>query len=267
MQRGGQLLIVLGLILGLITAGLVYTATRPTEVKIVTQPVVVAVQDIPERVGIEAPMLAVKQWPVDALPTDYISKVEDAVGKASLTKIFAGEPILKGKLVDAKLASQLTFLVPPGMVAFSIPANEVGTVAYAIQPGDYVDVLVSLKVKDYDLKGNTSEEQPTTQLTLQDVKVINVGVWVPPQKPVETSGNQPAAAKAAEPKTITLLVNQQDALVLKYAKEQGMIDLALRGYNDHEKVTTDSVYAAYMLDRFRFNRPPIIPRTTTAPTK
>ena len=57
-----------------------------------------------------------------------------------------------------------------------------------------------------------------------------------------------------------MLVNQQDALVLKFAKEQGQIDLVLRGYNDHEKVTTDSVYATYMVDRFKFARPPIIQR-------
>ena len=136
MQRGGQLLILLGIVLGLITAVLVYTATRtPEATKVVTKPVVVAVQDIPERVGIEAPMLAIKEWPADALPADPITKIEDAVGKASLTKIYAGEPILKGKLVDAKLASQLTFLIPPGFVAFTFPINETSAVGYGVQAG------------------------------------------------------------------------------------------------------------------------------------
>ncbi len=268
MQRGGQLLILLGLVLGVITAGLVYSSTRQPEVKVVTKPVVVALQDIPERVGIQAPMLAVKEWPADALPNDYISKVEDAVGKASLTKIFAGEPILKGKLVDAKLASQLAFLIPPGFVAFSFGINEAGSVSYAVLPGDYVDVLVSFKITEYDLKGNTSEPQPTAQLTLQDVRIINVGEWTPPQKPAEaTSSQQQSTGNKVLPKTITVLVNQQDALVLKFAAEEGRIDLALRGYTDHEKVTTDSVYAAYMIDRFKFARPPILQKQSAAPAK
>lgn len=272
MQRGGQLLILLGLILGVITAGLVYTSTGKTEVKLVTKPVLVAVQDIPERVGIQAPMLAVKEWPADALPMDYVSRVEDAVGKASLTRIYAGEPILKGKLVDAKLASQLAFLVPPGFVAYSFSINEATSVSYAVLPGDFVDVLVSFKITEYDLKGNTSEAQPTAQLTLQDVRVIGVGVWTPPQAPAQASANQPQQASGgqAQVKTITVLVNQQDALVLKYAGEEGRIDLALRGYTDHEKVTTDSVYIAYMLDRFKFARPPILQRqsaTSTTPAK
>lgn len=270
MQRGGQLLIVLGLILAIITAGLVYTATRAPETKVMTVPVVVAVQDIPERVGLEAPMLAVKQWPADAIPADAISKIEDVVGKASVTKIYAGEPLLRGKLVDARAASSLTFLIPPGMVAYTIPANESNAVAGAIQAGDSVDVLVTLRIQDVDVRtGNESKDQLTAQLTLQDVKVIGIGVWTPPRKsaPASTAGatTTDASSKPVEMRTLTVLVNQQDALVLKYASEQGTVSLALRPYNDHEKVTTDSVYITYMVDRFQFAKPPIIVRAAPAP--
>ena len=255
----------------MITAGLVYTATRvPATTKILTVDVVVAVQDISERVEVQAPMLAVKQWPADAVPAGIVTKIADAVGKASVTKIYAGELVLTGKLVDAKSARALTLLIPPGMVAFTIPASEATAAAGAIQPGDYVDVLLSLKVKEVDIRnGNESQEQVTTQLTLQDVKVINVGLWAPPQQQAaQASGNQAAAGQTAKPadaRTITVLVSQQDALVLKYAKEQGQIDLALRPYNDHEKVTTDSVYITYMVDRFQFAKPPIIVRAAPAP--
>jgi pilus assembly protein CpaB len=271
MQRGGQLLIVLGLILAVITAGLVYTATRvpETTAKIVTVDVVVAVQDISERVEIQAPMLAIRQWPADAVPVGIVTKMADAVGKASVTKIYAGELILTGKLVDAKLASALTFLIPPGMVAFTIPASEMTAVAGAIQPGDFVDVLLTLKVKDVDVRtGNESIEQATSQVTLQDVKVIHVGTWSPPQQAPQPTGTQAATAQTAKPaaaSSVTFLITEQDALVLKFAKEQGVIDLALRPYNDHEKVTTDSVYITYMVDRFNFTKPPIIVRPA-APT-
>ncbi len=272
MQRGGQLLIILGLILAVITAGLVYSATRVPETKVVTVDVVVAVQDISERVEIQAPMLAVKQWPADSVPTGVVTKIADAVGKASVTKIYAGELILAGKLVDAKLAKVLTFLIPPGMVAFTIPASEGTAVAGAIQPGDFVDVLLTLKVKEIDLRtGNESQEQPTVQVTLQDVKVINVGLWSPPQQAAtQSTGTQTTSTQAAKPadsKTITVLVNEQDALVLKFAKEQGIIDLVLRPYNDHDKVRTDSVYVTYMIDRFNFARPPIVVRQTAPAAK
>jgi pilus assembly protein CpaB len=274
MQRGGQLLIVLGLILAVITGGLVYTATRAPETttKIPTVDVVVAVMDISERVEIQAPMLAVKQWPADSVPAGIITKTTAAVGKASVTKIYAGELILTSKLVDAKLASALTFLIPPGMVAFTIPASEETAVAGAIQSGDFVDILLTLLVKDIDVRsGNESQEQATAQLTLQDVKVIGVGVWTPPQQAAPPASGQAANAQAAKPteaRTLTVLVTEQDALVLKYAKEMGKIDLALRPFNDHETVKTDSVYLTYMVDRFQFAKPPIIVRAAApAPAK
>jgi pilus assembly protein CpaB len=272
MQRGGQLLIVLGLILALITAGLVYTATQVpvnTTAKIPMVDVVVAVQDISERVEIQAPMLATKQWPADSVPTGIITGTAYAVGKASVTKIYAGELLLTGKLVDAKLAGALTFLVPPGMVAFTVPSSEGTAVAGAIQQGDFVDVLLTLKVKDVDIRnGNESQELATTQLTLQDVKVIGVGVWTPPQQAAPAASGQAASAQAAPAavaRTLTVLVTEQDALVLKYAKESGQIDLALRPFNDHETVKTDSVYLTYMVDRFNFNKPPIIVRSVATP--
>jgi len=265
MQRSGQVLILLGLILGLITAGMVYMITRAPAPKVETTPVVVAVQDIPERVIIQPSMLGIKYWPVETVPPDAISRVEDVIGKASQTKIFSGEPILGAKIVEIKAARRASFQIPPGFVAFSIPASEVSTAGGAIQAGDLVDVLVSLEIIEYDLKGDESKPQFTTQLVLQNVPVLHVGAWtLPPEKAGEQA--TPQVGRTTEVKTITLLVNQQDALVLKYAKERGSIDLALRAFNDQELVVTESVYTRYMIERFKFARPPIIQRQQVTTT-
>lgn len=265
MQRGGRVLILLGLILGVITGGMVFMITRAPAPKVETVPVVVAAQDIPERVIIEPSMLEIKQWPAETAPPGAVSRVEDVIGKASQTRIFNGEPILTPKLVEIKEASRASFRIPPGMVAFSIPASEVSTAGGAIQAGDLVDILVSLEILEYDLRGNESKPQYTTQLVLQNVPVLHVGTWTPPP---EKAGGQtmPQAGRPSEVKTITLLVSQQDALVLKYAKERGNIDLALRAFNDQELVVTESVYVRYMVERFKFARPPIIQRQQATTT-
>lgn len=260
MQRGGQVLIVLGLILGLIAAILVFVATRAPAPKIETRPVVVALQAIPDRVTLQAPMLGVKEWPADSVPADALSDIKDAMGKATQTKIFAGEPILGVMLIDPKKATSGSFGIPAGYVAFAIPASEVSTVGGAIQAGDSVDVLVTLDLLNYDTKGNESKTQATTQLVLQDVKVMRMGAYTPPESAPEESQQAQTSGKPVENRTITLLVNQQDALVLKYAREHGTVDLALRPFDDHETVRTDSVYAKYMVDRFRFNYPALIIR-------
>jgi pilus assembly protein CpaB len=257
MQRGGRLLIVLGIVLGLITGVMVYSATRaPTATKAPTASVVVTVQEVPARVTLQASMLAVKEWPLDALPPDAVTSIDDAAGKITLVKLYSGEPLMRAKLTDAKEAKSLTFALPAGMVAFSFPVDDAASVSGALQPGDTVDVLVSLKLKEADTKGNESKDQPTSQLTLQDVIILAVGAWTPAPQPADTTA-QPAE-KTATLKTVTLLVNQQDALVLKFANEEGQIDLALRSFSDHDPVSTQSVYAKYMIERFGFARPPII---------
>ena len=53
-----------------------------------------------------------------------------------------------------------------------------------------------------------------------------------------------------------VLVNAQDALVLKYAKDSGgIVDLALRAPGDNQQVTTDPVTIDRLFARFNFQRP------------
>ncbi|MBI5956626.1 MAG: hypothetical protein HY871_06450, partial [Chloroflexi bacterium] len=96
------------------------------------------------------------------------------------------------------------------------------------------------------------EEQYTTQLTLQDVQVLRVGPWTAAPK---TAQQQAAAESYA---SVTLLLNRQDALAMKYIREKGAVDFALRPVNDHEIFTTDAVILNYVVERFKLPKPPII---------
>jgi hypothetical protein len=56
---------------------------------------------------------------------------------------------------------------------------------------------------------------------------------------------------------LTLLLDQQDALVLKFALEsEASIDLVLRGREDHETVRTETVSLEYVMTRFEITVPP-----------
>jgi hypothetical protein len=56
---------------------------------------------------------------------------------------------------------------------------------------------------------------------------------------------------------VILVVSQQDALVLKYARENNFImDLALRAAGDEVLVTTEAVTLEYMIRRFNISLPP-----------
>jgi pilus assembly protein CpaB len=214
--------------------------------------VVVAAQEIPERTQIQPPMLLVKDWPVEVVPPGVISNTQEAIGKFAVEKIYPGEPIFRAKLGGPKEAKTLSYAIPAGMVAVAVPATAISSVAGAIQPGDYVDVLLSIGVSVSDALGNKSEEQYTTQLTLQDVEVLRVGPWTAAPK----AGQPQAAAESYA--NITLLLNRQDALVMKYIREKGAVDFALRPVNDHETFTTDAVILTYVVERFKLPKPPII---------
>jgi Flp pilus assembly protein CpaB len=192
------------------------------------------------------------------------------------------------------LGGDAAALVPAGKVAVVVPVNRLTSVGYAIKAGDRVDVMISVNLLDIDaatqirlpLPPCTGEACPISgeqiprhvaQLTLQDVEVIRVGNWLygpeaekaatppPEEAPPPTETPQPAAEGATPPPAptpsapdlVTLVVSQQDALVLKYAKEKGLgIELALRGTDDHNLVNTEAVTMDYMLARFNIPNPP-----------
>ena len=59
---------------------------------------------------------------------------------------------------------------------------------------------------------------------------------------------------------MTVLVDQQDALVLKFARESGAsIDFALRGKLDHDIISTEPVTLDYMIRRFNITPPEWMP--------
>jgi hypothetical protein len=56
---------------------------------------------------------------------------------------------------------------------------------------------------------------------------------------------------------VILVVSSQDALVLKYARENNFIlDLALRAAGDENPITTEAVTLEYMIRRFGISFPP-----------
>jgi Flp pilus assembly protein CpaB len=160
-------------------------------------------------------------------------------------------------------------------------------VAGAIQNGDFVDILISYWMLDTEAEpapggGEGEEAAPPesyillAQLLLQDVEVLRVGPWagvaVPPEEPPgegdeaatpAPEGEEGAESAALEPVSVdapvvlTLLLDQQDALVLKFARESGAsIDLVLRGLEDHDTLRTETVSLEYVMTRFEITVPP-----------
>lgn len=262
MRRGGRVLILLGIILGMIAAGgmfLILSTQQAPPPPVVTRSVVIAVQNIIARNEISVAALGKADYPENSIPRGAFDRVEDVSGKLALTTIVPGQIILDQMVIDKTKAgvarSNASFLIPEGKVAIEFSLNPISGIGGALQTGDYVDLLLTLNPGGISASATRTpgglpptEGQAVTQIMLQDVLVLQIGQW----GVVSTGGNQaPAQANA-----LTFVLTPQDALVLKAAGEQGTIQLVLRKAGDHKTFTTEPVNLEYLNRRFQFRLVP-----------
>jgi len=175
-MRGGRVLIILGIIvvLGAVAVGAFLwfqaqrAASEVTEALVEgveegmeyvppenLQDVVVAAQNIPRGTRITSDTVQVVTWPSDSVPSGALTSVDGAFGRIARVDIVLNMPIMEGMLTDdpsdlGAEGSDAALRVPPGQVAYSLVVGGNSSVAWAIQPGDYVDVIVSLLLVDLD---------------------------------------------------------------------------------------------------------------------
>lgn len=272
MRRRGRILVLLGLVLAvlafILANFLLQGAAAPPTPQVQTTQVVVALQEIPERTEIPVEAVGTREIPVDAVPPNALRDPSEVQGKWTIVRIFPGQIIVSEMVVSREEAIQTgfaSFAIPEGFVAIAFPISDVNSVAGAIQPGDFVDILITIR---YQVLEETPPEgvlqvigeSLVTQLTLQDVEVLKVGLWNPPPPPEEGGAAPPPSANF-----LTVLLAQQDALVLKHLRDNPAftVDFALRGVGDHALVTTESVTLDYLFTRFDIVQSTALPRIVT----
>ncbi len=168
MQRG-RLLIILGVILGLATLAvvafialgsgpsLIGAAETPTPPPVVeedqgipTTQVIVALQPIGRGSEFVAGSIGRRDWPANNVPPEVIADEAETIGKVAKTEVVQGQVIVRSMLVDVAGAGEASFQIPAGRVAIAYPLTRQNSVAFAIQPGDYVDLLVTAYFLDVD---------------------------------------------------------------------------------------------------------------------
>lgn len=172
MQRG-RLLIILGIVLGLLTVGAVaflvvggagvalfgggeaepaepvqQPSAEPTSIP--TTQVIVALQPIARGSEFVAGSIGRRDWPANNVPPDTVADEAETIGKVAKTEIVQGQVIVRTMLVDKGVSGEAALNVPPGRVAVAYPMNRQSSIAYAIQPGDSVDILITSFFIDVD---------------------------------------------------------------------------------------------------------------------
>lgn len=130
------------------------TATPLPPTQELTQ-ILIAVQRIERGSVIPPDAVALRPWPLEAAPFNVIRSAEEVIGRRARTDIFVEQPIIAEMVVDnladlADVGSDAAAIIPEGFYGISVPMDRITSVAYAIQPGDRVDIVVSLLYVDLD---------------------------------------------------------------------------------------------------------------------
>jgi pilus assembly protein CpaB len=209
-----------------------YMEQRTSAARVPTLKVVVAAMDIPVATPLRVETLKVVDWPEASRPEKPISDPAPIVGRVAVTKILKGEPILEERLASSEAGSGLAALLPAGMRAAAVRVDDVVGVAGFIHPGDFVDVIVTMRPRE---EGQTP---PVAKIILQGIKVLAVG------KDVNQAGraDKPVTATVA-----TLMVDSEQSEKLALAASKGQILLTLRSRVDLEEVDTEGMVPPVLL--------------------
>jgi len=252
---GGKAVLLLALFLGLVSAVLVYAylsqaGGKETAASGETKEVLVAKEDIPVATRITDSMVELKAIPVEAVHPNSFPSTEGVVGNMARYPIAAGEQVLSDRVAASSVALRegeelpLPYIVAEGKRAVSVSTSALIGVGGLMRPGDYVDVILTVKLSNGDQIG---------RIILQNLEVLALDQEmekVAPKVEGDTEAQTAAAEGETKPEavTVTLAVAPVEGEVLTVAEQcagnfGGRLALALRPFGEHDIVGTRSTWS------------------------
>jgi pilus assembly protein CpaB len=180
-----------------------------------------AAREIPFGKQIEQVDLRPLSLPKDAVPKGAVAVPADALGKVATQTIYAGELIMRERIVDHLGGSALAAVIAPDKRAITVRVNDVIGVAGFLLPGNRVDVLATRK---------EANRRVSSRTLLENIKVLAVDQHASPDK------NEPTIVRAV---TLELTPAQGENLV--QATQEGSVQLALRNPTEPPKAMVQPV--------------------------
>jgi pilus assembly protein CpaB len=207
-----------------------------------TQQVLIAAADISPGTALSGAAVKPVIWPQAVIPPKSASSLGAIEGRVVMVPIPQGNPILFSMLAPEGTAAGLSGILPDGKRALTVKVDEVAGVGGFIHPGDHVDVLVDLAIKD--------TQEHFSKTILHDIAVLTTGqIWQP-----KGDDNKPVLVN-----TVTLELTPHESEVLNLASNQGKIRLALRNRNNKTVAQTDGVTTSFLLSGVTNKKEPTVP--------
>jgi len=181
--------------------------------------------------------------PVDIVPRNAITDLEEVVGKFVKTDLVQGEMILAHNLADpTNVNHDLSFILSDDHVLMAFPAEDLMSRENIIQRGDIVDIFATFQqeVKTVGEITTTGEEKEPQMRTftldaLQKVEVTALVLEVIQEEQTTATPLQGEEAQETAPRSSARIraylfaLSPQDALILKHLKDtSAKFDIVLR---------------------------------------
>jgi pilus assembly protein CpaB len=208
-------------------------------------PVVVAARALEAGQPIRADALSVVS--LANRPAGSFGQVQGLVGQVPLARIESGAPVTSGSL-----ASSVALQLQPGERAMAVPVDELSAVGHRVQPGDHVDVFMTLESEQNRLATGSEPTPAESRLVASNLRVLGYGSDTLGDAARQAQAEQEAAARRARdgkdddddgsdnrsgrerrvPTTAVLAVPIGQVNALTLATRSGKLVLALRNPRD-----------------------------------
>lgn len=190
-------------------------------------PVVVLVNDVPPFTPITAADVTLEK--LKTVPAGSLTSLDQAIGRSPWRTLTAGS-WLNDESFEA--GSNLARMIRPGERALALAVDEVTGAGGQLTPGDYVDVLLFLRMDTLNL-------QPSAQLVVPALRVLGVGE----QMGLTNDGQPSSPARSNEEKlkqdqlratarTVVVAVPEELVSRLMLATQTGTLRLAVRSADE-----------------------------------
>ena len=198
--------------------------TKPKEVvKVESEAVPIAVTAVDLAWGTKIKKEMVKTIPFlkESLPPGYFSDPSSLEGRVLITALKQNEPITESKLAPENVSTGgVSAILKPGKRAIAVKGDKVIGISGFINPGNLVDVLVTLT--------DPRSKKEVTKLVLEKIPVLATGTEIQ-----ENGKGDPAPVDV-----YTLEVSPEEGEKLALAAARGRLQFALRNVTDSETVLT-----------------------------
>ena len=197
-----------------------------------TERIIVAAHDVAQGRAIQDEDLEEIELPPDYVPNGVLRDRTEAIGRTPRERILKREFIREERLANMEAGVGLNALIPINMRALTIDISGGASVSGFLNPGNYVDVLVTVT-------GGQTRATETNTL-LQAVQVLAVTTNVVESDQATRSRGKPA---------VTLQVNPEDAQKLAHAISEGILTLTLRNDIDVTEIETHGAFSDSFLGK------------------